>query len=113
MRGFSATDSDRNTILVDGLPYLVVRFGSQPTVGTDHVEIVTGGVCPLCGAVQPGGFVNTITKSLPRRRRPNCRYAAVFRTMLRWGLALANIYIPSLAVWKWPQHNGNESAVRK
>src|SRR6185312_525809 len=40
LRGFSTTDSDRNTILVDGLPGLAVRFGSPPTVGADHVEIV-------------------------------------------------------------------------
>lgn len=62
LRGFSTTDSDRNTILVDGLPGLAVRFGSPPTVGTDHVEIVKGAASLLYGAVQPGGFVNMITK---------------------------------------------------
>lgn len=62
MRGFSTTDSDRNTILTDGLPGLSVRFGSPPTVGTDHVEIVKGAASLLYGAVQPGGFVNMITK---------------------------------------------------
>src|ERR1700692_2867730 len=40
LRGFSTTDSDRNTILTDGLPGLAVRFGSPPTVGTHHIEIV-------------------------------------------------------------------------
>jgi len=62
LRGFSTTDSDRNTILVDGLPGLAVRFGSPPTVGTDHIEIVKGAASLLYGAVQPGGFVNMITK---------------------------------------------------
>ncbi len=62
LRGFSTTDSDRNTILVDGLPGLAVRFGSPPTVGTDHIEIVKGAASLLYGAVQPGGFVNMISK---------------------------------------------------
>ena len=62
LRGFSTTDSDRNTILVDGLPGLAVRFGSPPTVGTDHIEVVKGAASLLYGAVQPGGFVNMITK---------------------------------------------------
>ena len=62
LRGFSTTDSDRNTILTDGLPGLAVRFGSPPTVGTDHIEIVKGAASLLYGAVQPGGFVNMITK---------------------------------------------------
>ncbi|HEX7759130.1 MAG TPA: TonB-dependent receptor [Caulobacteraceae bacterium] len=62
LRGFSTTDSDRNTVLTDGLPGLAVRFGSPPTVGTDHIEIVKGAASLLYGAVQPGGFVNMITK---------------------------------------------------
>lgn len=62
LRGFSTSDSDRNTILVDGLPGLAVRFGSPPTVGTDHIEVVKGAASLLYGAVQPGGFVNMITK---------------------------------------------------
>ena len=62
LRGFSTSDSDRNTILVDGLPGLAVRFGSPPTIGTDHVEVVKGAASLLYGAVQPGGFVNMITK---------------------------------------------------
>jgi iron complex outermembrane receptor protein len=39
-----------------------VRFGSPPTVGTDHIEIVKGAASLLYGAVQPGGFVNMVTK---------------------------------------------------
>jgi len=62
LRGFSTTDLDRNTVLTDGLPGLSVRFGSPPTVGTDHVELVKGAASLLYGAVQPGGFVNIITK---------------------------------------------------
>ena len=62
LRGFSTTDSDRNTVLVDGLPGLAVRFGSPPTIGTDHIEVVKGAASLLYGAVQPGGFVNMISK---------------------------------------------------
>ena len=49
-------------VLCSGLPGLAVRFGSPPTVGTDHIEIVKGAASLLYGAVQPGGFVNMITK---------------------------------------------------
>lgn len=62
LRGFSTSDSDRNTILVDGLPGLSVRFGSPPTIGTDHIEVVKGAASLLYGAVQPGGFVNMVSK---------------------------------------------------
>lgn len=62
LRGFSTTDSDRNTVLVDGLPGLAVRFGSPPTIGTDHIEVVKGAASLLYGAVQPGGFVNMVSK---------------------------------------------------
>src|SRR5882757_2422032 len=36
IRGFKTTQADKNAILVDGLPGLAGRFGSPPTVGTDH-----------------------------------------------------------------------------
>jgi iron complex outermembrane receptor protein len=62
LRGFSTTDLDRNTVMTDGLPGLSVRFGSPPTIGTDHIELVRGTASLLYGAVQPGGFVNIITK---------------------------------------------------
>ncbi|WCT78279.1 TonB-dependent siderophore receptor [Novosphingobium humi] len=62
LRGFSTTANDRNTVMVDGLPGLSVRFGSPPTVGTEHVEVVKGAASLLYGSVQPGGFVNMITK---------------------------------------------------
>ncbi|MDE2219233.1 MAG: TonB-dependent receptor [Gammaproteobacteria bacterium] len=62
IRGFSTIDSDRNTFLTDGLPGLSVRFGSPPTIGTEHIELVKGAASLLYGQAQPGGFVNVITK---------------------------------------------------
>jgi iron complex outermembrane receptor protein len=62
IRGFSTIDSDRNTFLTDGLPGLAVRFGSPPTIGTDHIELVKGAASLLYGQTTPGGFVNIITK---------------------------------------------------
>ena len=61
-RGFKTSGNDRNAILVDGLPGLTVRFGSPPTAGTDHVELVKGATSVLYGKAQPGGFINIITK---------------------------------------------------
>lgn len=66
LRGFKAGGNDRNTILTDGLPGLSVRFGSPPTVGVDHIEVVKGPTSVLYGQAQPGGFINIITKK-PRR----------------------------------------------
>lgn len=62
LRGFKTSANDRNAILVDGLPGLAVRFGSPPTVGTDHIELVKGPASLLYGQAQPGGFVNIIPK---------------------------------------------------
>ena len=62
LRGFKTSATDRNAIMVDGLPGLAVRFGSPPTIGTDHVEVVKGPASLLYGQAQPGGFVNIITK---------------------------------------------------
>ncbi|HLG86749.1 MAG TPA: TonB-dependent receptor [Alphaproteobacteria bacterium] len=62
LRGFKTSANDRNAIMVDGLPGLAVRFGSPPTIGTDHVEVVKGPASLLYGQAQPGGFVNIITK---------------------------------------------------
>jgi len=61
-RGFKTSGNDRNAILTDGLPGLSVRFGSPPTVGTDHIELVKGATSVLYGQAQPGGFINIITK---------------------------------------------------
>jgi iron complex outermembrane receptor protein len=70
IRGFKTSSSDRNAIMVDGLPGLVGRFGSPPTVGIDHAEVVKGPASVLYGQAQPGGFVNMITKKpLARAKR--------------------------------------------
>ncbi len=61
-RGFKTSGNDRNAILTDGLPGLSVRFGSPPTIGTDHIELVKGATSVLYGQGQPGGFINIITK---------------------------------------------------
>ena len=62
IRGFQTGGNDRNAIMTDGLPGLTVRFGSPPTIGIDHVEVVKGAASILYGQEQPGGFVNLITK---------------------------------------------------
>ena len=62
IRGFQTSANDRNAIMVDGLPGLSVRFGSPPTIGTDHIEIVKGPESILYGQMEPGGFVNIISK---------------------------------------------------
>lgn len=67
-RGFTASDSDFNTVLVNGLPGLPVRFIPPPTFGLDHVEIVKGPASIYYGQMQPGGFINLITKK-PQSRQ--------------------------------------------
>jgi iron complex outermembrane receptor protein len=62
LRGFKGSGDDRNTIMVDGLPGLTGRYGSPPTIGIDHIELVKGPMSVLYGQIQPGGFVNLITK---------------------------------------------------
>lgn len=71
IRGFKTTQSDKNAILVDGLPGLAGRFGSPPTFSTDHVEVVKGPASVLYGQAQPGGFVNLISK------KPSAQAAAL------------------------------------
>lgn len=61
-RGFKTSGNDRNAILTDGLPGLSVRFGSPPTVGVSHIELVKGPTSVLYGQAQPGGFINIISK---------------------------------------------------
>jgi iron complex outermembrane receptor protein len=68
-RGFKTSSTDRNAIMVDGLPGLVGRFGSPPTIGFDHVEVVKGPASVLYGQAQPGGFVNMISKKPLARPR--------------------------------------------
>ena len=62
IRGFKSGGNDRNVILTDGLPGLSVRFGSPPTIGVDHIELVKGATSVLYGQAQPGGFINIVTK---------------------------------------------------
>jgi len=61
-RGFKTSGNDRGAILTDGLPGLSVRFGSPPTIGIDHIELVKGPTSVLYGQGQPGGFINIISK---------------------------------------------------
>ena len=68
IRGFKTSGNDRNAILVDGLPGLSGRFGSPPTVGVDHIELVKGPMSVLYGQAQPGGFINLISKK-PKGQR--------------------------------------------
>ncbi len=70
MRGFKTNGDDKNAIMVDGLPGLTGRFGSPPTIGVERIEVVKGPMSLLYGQVQPGGFVNIITKK-PRSQRVN------------------------------------------
>lgn len=67
LRGFKTGGDDRNGIMVDGLPGLTGRFGSPPTIGVDHIELVKGPMSVLYGQIQPGGFINLITKK-PQER---------------------------------------------
>lgn len=66
LRGFKSSGDDRNAIMVDGLPGLTGRYGSPPTIGVDHIELVKGPMSVLYGQIQPGGFVNLVTKK-PQR----------------------------------------------
>ena len=62
IRGFSSGGADRNSLQTDGLPGLAVRFGSPPTVNTERIEVVKGPMSVLYGRIQPGGFINIVTK---------------------------------------------------
>lgn len=66
IRGFQSGNEDRNSILVDGLPGLTTTRGSPPSVNVASIEVVKGPASVLYGQVQPGGFVNIITKK-PQR----------------------------------------------
>jgi iron complex outermembrane receptor protein len=62
IRGFASGGADRNTIMMDGLPGMAVRFGSPPTISAERVEVVKGPASILYGQVQPGGFINIVSK---------------------------------------------------
>ncbi|HEY0646634.1 TonB-dependent receptor [Phenylobacterium sp.] len=90
LRGFKTAASDRNAILTDGLPGLSVRFGSPPTIGTDHVEVVKGPASVLYGQAQPGGFVNIIAKKPSHDRQ--------LAVEGRFGAGLASYHRPGIAI---------------
>lgn len=62
IRGFGMSVNDRNAIQIDGLPGLSVRFGSPPTINAERIEVVKGPAAVLYGQIQPGGFVNIMSK---------------------------------------------------
>lgn len=62
IRGYSSTANDRNVIQIDGLPGLTVRFGSPPTINAERIEVVKGPAAVLYGQIQPGGFINVVSK---------------------------------------------------
>ena len=63
MRGFTSDGNrDRNNLMVDGLPGVTSRAASPPTIGIERVEVVKGPMSVLYGQIQPGGFINLITK---------------------------------------------------
>ena len=68
IRGFSSIVSDRNTIMVNGLPGVGSRGGTPSTATVESIEVVKGPASVLYGRAQPGGFVNLITKK-PQQRR--------------------------------------------
>jgi len=80
IRGFQSASTDRNSIMVDGLPGLTVRFGSPPTIGTDHIDVVEGPASLLYGQSQPGGFINIVTK------KPEAQATQVFDVRASGGL---------------------------
>lgn len=74
IRGFASGGADRNTLMVDGLPGLAVRFGSPPTISAERVEVVKGPASVLYGQVQPGGFVNIVTKKPEEQKSTMVRF---------------------------------------
>ena len=76
IRGFSSGGADRNSMQTDGLPGLAVRFGSPPTVNTERIEVVKGPMSVLYGRVQPGGFINIVTKKPEREARSQFKLRA-------------------------------------
>lgn len=62
IRGFQSGNEDPNSILVDGMPGLTTTRSSPPTINVASIDVVKGPASVLYGKVQPGGFVNIITK---------------------------------------------------
>ncbi len=76
IRGYRSTANDRNVLLTDGLPGLSVRFGSPPTVNAERIEVVKGPAAVLYGQIQPGGFINIVTKRPEETRSTGVRFRA-------------------------------------
>ena len=68
IRGFQSGNEDVNSILVDGLPGLTTTQTSPPTVNVKTIDVVKGPASVLYGKVQPGGFINIITKKPEKDR---------------------------------------------
>ncbi len=76
IRGFSSSAADRGVIQTDGLPGLAVRFGSPPTINSERIEVVKGPAAVLYGQIQPGGFINVITKKPQEERKTEVKFRA-------------------------------------
>ena len=92
IRGFRTSSTDRNAIMVDGLPGLAGRFASPPTISTDHIEVVRGPAAVLYGQAQPGGFVNVIPKKPSSRQAVELELKATAYTGDKLGLRDAHGY---------------------
>ena len=62
IRGFKSSNKNINAVMVDGMPGLTSLFASPPTVGIDRIDVVQGPMSVLYGEMEPGGFVNLISK---------------------------------------------------
>ncbi|PKB19024.1 iron complex outermembrane receptor protein [Novosphingobium kunmingense] len=74
LRGFKSSGDDRNALMVDGLPGLTGRYASPPTIGIERVELVKGPMSVLYGQIQPGGFINMITKKPESRAKTTIEF---------------------------------------
>ena len=68
MRGFTNSNPDitLNNVETDGLPGIASRWGSPTTADVERVDIPKGPASVLYGLLNPGGFVNIVTRS-PQR----------------------------------------------
>jgi len=76
IRGFTSQAADRNALLIDGMPGVVGRAGSPPTVGIDRVEVFRGPSSILYGRASPGGFVNLVSKKPQSTKSTQIEYSA-------------------------------------
>jgi iron complex outermembrane receptor protein len=78
MRGFSNSNPDitLNNVQTDGLPGVASRWGSPTTANVERVDIPKGPSSVLYGPLNPGGFVNIITKN-PQRTAFSSLYTEI------------------------------------